>query len=103
MCEHLLDTPKTPERERKELQAGAQDNRKLCEENCLEIRVGTLETLSAAASREFSSDTPKPSQSASTQSYNNWKFFPKQDAAACAAAACAAAAATAVLLCCCCK
>ena len=74
MCEHLLDTPKTPERERKELQAGAQDNRKLCEENCLEIRAGTLETWVAAASREFSSDTPKLSQSASTQSYKNWKF-----------------------------
>ena len=66
MCKHLLDTPKTPERERKELQAGAQvDNRKLwklCEENCLEIRAGTLETGVAAASREFTSDTPKPSQ-----------------------------------------
>ena len=66
MCEHLLDTPKTPERERKELQAGAQvDNRKLwklCEETCLEIRAGTLETWAAAASREFTSDTPKLSQ-----------------------------------------
>ena len=63
MCKHLLDTPKTPERERRELQAGAQDNRKLwklCEETCLEIRAGTLETWVAAASREFTSDTPKP-------------------------------------------
>ena len=80
MCEHLLDRPKIPERERKGLQAGAQDNRKLwklCEETCLEIRAGTLETWVAAASREFTSDTPKLSQSASTQSYNNWKFVPK--------------------------
>ena len=46
----------------------------MCEETCLEIRAGTLETGAAAASREFSSDTPKPSPSASTQSFKNWKF-----------------------------